>query len=111
MNKARTALALFFASAAIAIGAGEAGTVTFIDPLGGKNFGVIATAIINELVKLAVPILGIMVIWGGVQLMTAAGNEQKISSGRKTLTWAAVGFAVIISWELINELISDVLKG
>lgn len=109
MNKARTALVLFVSSAAMAFGAVNPQTITFSDPLGGKTFGDVATAIVKALVAIAIPILGIMVVWGGIQLMTAAGNEQKISEGRKTLTWAAVGFAIVISWELIQRLIKETL--
>jgi hypothetical protein len=120
VNKVQIALVLFASSVATAMGQGGTGgtggagggqTITFSDPLGGKTFGDVAKAIIDQLVLIAAPILGIMVIWGGIQLMTAAGNEQKISAGRKTLTWAAVGFAIIVGWQLISELISDILKG
>lgn len=39
----------------------------------------------------------IYLIWGGLQYLTAAGNEQQATKAKTTLTWAIVGLLLIIS--------------
>ena len=115
VNKARTALVLFFGSAATvfaAIGnppAGGGQTVTFTDPLGGKTFGDVAKIVVDVLVGFAIPILGIMIIWGAFQLITSGGDPSKISAGKKTLLWAVVGFAIVLLAKYIPAEIQTLL--
>ena len=84
--------------------------ITLPDPL-GKSFIAVATAIGNALTTIAIPIVAIMVIWGGFQIMTAGGSEEKISSGRKTILYAAIGFAVVLLASQIVPLINEILAG
>jgi len=55
--------------------------------------------VIEYLTTIAGPILVIMVICGAFSILTAGGNEQKITTGKKTITYAVIGFAIIlIGW-------------
>ena len=63
------------------------------------------------LLAIAAPICGIMVVWGGFQMITAGGNPEKFSSGKKTLLYAAVGFAVVVLASGAAQLIQSILKG
>lgn len=56
-----------------------------------------ANKIIDFLTVVAVPIMAIMVLYGGFQLVTAGGNPEKFKSGRTTVLYAAVGFVVILA--------------
>lgn len=38
----------------------------------------------------------ILVIWGGIKLITAGGDEKAVEAGRKTITFAIVGLVLII---------------
>jgi hypothetical protein len=76
-------------------------TITLIDPLkcklpGYEGFGCVAQAIINALFYISIPLVSVMVLIGGFQILTAAGDEEKFKTGRKTITYAVVGFAIII---------------
>ncbi len=53
-----------------------------------------------------------MAIIGGYQIMTAAGNETRAKDGRKTLTNALIGLAIVLlSYVIIQAVISFVTKG
>jgi len=58
----------------------------------------------------AVPLCAIMVLVGAFQMMTAGGDPEKFSNGRKTLMYAAIGFAVafiaIGAVDIIKSIIS-----
>jgi len=49
------------------------------------------------------------VLIGGFQMITAAGNAEKFSSGRKTILYAAIGFAVVLAAKAVVVLIKNIL--
>jgi hypothetical protein len=52
--------------------------------------------VIARLLQLAAPAVAIMALIGGFQMLFAGGNPQKFTDGRKTITYAVIGFVVII---------------
>jgi len=84
------------------------------DPLGcsgDKNGGLVCVLhnILSALRIIAVPIVSIMVIVGAFQILTAGGDEEKIKTGRHTITWAVVGFAIIFLAENVAGIIQSVI--
>jgi hypothetical protein len=76
-------------------------SITLINPLecklpGYEGFGCVAQAIINALFYISIPLVSIMVLIGGFQILTAAGNPEKFTKGRNTILYAVLGFAIII---------------
>jgi hypothetical protein len=95
-----------------------ADTVTLCDPLGtncaygNETFASVALNVTNFLFTyIAIPLATIMVLVGAFQMMTSAGDPEKFSQGRKTLIYAAIGFAVAILASGITSLITNVLTG
>jgi len=72
--------------------------ITLTDPLGGnETFVSVATAVAGFLFwDIAMPLSVIMVLVGAFQLMTSAGEPEKVSQGRKTILYAAIGFAIAL---------------
>jgi uncharacterized protein involved in exopolysaccharide biosynthesis len=62
------------------------------------------------LFQVAVPLTAVMALIGGFQMITSAGNPEKVSSGRKTLMWAAIGFAVVILAGGVVAIITNLLS-
>ena len=65
--------------------------------------------IINLLVKLAIVIAPILIIYAGFLYITAAGNEQTIQKAHRVLIWALIGLAVVILATGIPALIKEFL--
>lgn len=88
-------------------------TINFKDlsPFGscGKIDCVLAK-ILKLITYIAIPITSIMVLWGGFQILTAAGDPEKVKTGGKTVLYAAVGFAVILISSSIVSLVTDVIN-
>jgi len=74
---------------------GSGGT-TLLNPLGAATFAELVAAILRALFTLSIPIVSIMVMVGGYYILTAAGNEERLKTGRNTITYAVIGFAVIL---------------
>jgi hypothetical protein len=94
---------------------GGAGTVapTLVNPLGANcnNLTCPLTAVANFLFVIAIPLCGIIILIGGFQMMTAAGDPEKFSKGKKTLLYAVIGFAVILIAGSVATLIKNAFGG
>ena len=83
--------------------------------------GGIATWQEGDLIKRVVDILNfalglvglaavVVLIWGGIQYMTAGGDETKVESATKTITNALIGLAIVIlSGLIVNFVIGKII--
>lgn len=78
----------------------------YFDPNGAiqKSSGLPGTSVTNYVFNIISAILGILavvalvlIIYAGFTILTSAGNEEKISTGRSILLWAFVGLLIIFS--------------
>jgi len=54
----------------------------------------------------------IMVIYGGFQYITSAGNEEKATAGRQTLIYALIGLVIILlSFVIVTAVVNFINKG
>jgi len=67
------------------------------NPIGSENFDEVIQGVVGFLVPFGMAISVIMILYGGFQMMTSGGDPNKHGAGRKTLLWAAVGLAILIS--------------
>lgn len=86
-------------------------TPTLTNPLTTTDITVVLANFNVFLLAIAAPICGIMVVWGGFQMITSRGNPEKFSEGKKTLLYAAVGFVVIIFATSVVPLIKSIFGG
>lgn len=89
---------------------GQTGGLTIKNPLGTENVIDIINRILNYLIYISVPILALMILIGGFQILTARGEPGKITDGRKTITWAVVGFLVILISKGIALILLAIMK-
>ena len=86
------------------------GSITLLNPLGQQSFAGIVQAILAALFTLSIPIVAIMVMVGGYQILTAVGDEERLKTGRRTITYAVIGFAVILLANGVVSLIRSLLN-
>jgi hypothetical protein len=60
---------------------------------------------------LAAPVVGVMVLVGGFQLMASGGDPEKVKKGKNTIVYSAVGYAVILLATAVAAVIQDVVTG
>ena len=104
---------VFFTGIGVALAQGGTQAITLTDPLGGsETFSTVATNVANFLfVDIAIPLSVIMVLVGGFQMMTSAGEPEKISQAKKTITYAAIGFGIALVAGGITTLLKSILTG
>jgi hypothetical protein len=88
-------------------------TVKLSNPLVGNVTDV--NAIIGNIIKAATGVMGalvlLMIVWGGVTWLTAAGNPEKIKSGSNTIMWAILGAVVVLGSYLLLTAVLKALAG
>jgi len=63
------------------------------------------------LLKVVIPLVVIMIVWGGFMLMFSAGDPNKAQTGKKIITSAIVGAVIVFcGWLIINLLFSVLVK-
>lgn len=87
----------------------DSGSVVIVNPVGCGDFGCVADKIINSLLGIAIPIVAVMVLIGGFQIITAGGDPEKFKTGRKTVLYAVVGYAVILVAKGVRLIITSIL--
>lgn len=85
-------------------------TIDIPNPLGDKGIAEIIDVITDLLRVLAIGVGLIMVIWSGITIMTAGGSEEKVTKGKKMLTWTIIGVAIVISVDFIVGFIVELLS-
>ena len=80
----------------LAAGVGETTGIELKNPLGTKNIIQIINNVLNYLIYISVPILAIMILVGGFQILTSRDNPEKIKSGKTTITYAVIGFVIVL---------------
>jgi hypothetical protein len=57
--------------------------------------------LLNAVVKLAVPIAAIFIMWSGFLFVTAMGDPGKLETAKKTILWSLIGLAIVVgAWAL-----------
>ena len=79
----------------------------FQNPISSQTLPQLLENVLNFLFGLSMVILPIIILYGGILLLTAGGDPQKISKSRTILLWAVVAFAII----LLARGLPPVLRG
>ena len=66
------------------------------NPLEADSFEELILNIVDFLFNLAIPIMALMIIWGGFLFVTATGKEESIRQGKQLILWAIIGFIIIL---------------
>lgn len=67
--------------------------------------------LIKNIMGLAGTIGLVMFVWGGLLMMTAAGNKDQVGKGKETIVWAAIGIIVIFTSYALVSFILSIMSG
>ncbi|MBI3046276.1 MAG: hypothetical protein HYY86_01890 [Candidatus Harrisonbacteria bacterium] len=79
------------------------------NPLQANTFQELIGRVVNFLLAIGAPILVLMIIIGAFQIMTGAGNPENITKGRQTITYAIIGYALLLLSKGITLIIEQLL--
>ena len=89
---------------------GRTGVEVF-NPLRAQNVSDIITIVANYLFGIGGAVATVMVLVGAFQILTAAGDPKKFGDGKKTIIYAAIGYAILLLSGGVASLVANVLGG
>ena len=77
--------------------------------------GTDVSSIISIVIKSALGIIGaltlLMLVWGGFQWLTSAGNPEKVKMGTQTMVWAIIGVVLVFASYILLSTFTSYLTG
>lgn len=83
------------------------------NPLDSNGTGTLTdllTKIISYLTMISIPVITIMALYGGGQMLIAQDNEKKFQAGVGTLKHAAIGAAVVVLADGLLYIVQSILS-
>ncbi len=76
-------------------------------PGSGATLQDFIAVLIKIIQAIGIPILVICIIYAGYIIVTAGGNEEKVTKGKTWIFWTLIGAAIILSAQVIANLVYD----
>ena len=97
-------VAIMFLGAKIEEASAQIG-ITIKNPITTSDFAVIVEESLLWILSVAGVITIFMLVVGGIMYMTAGGDEQKVTTAKKVVTWTIIGLGlVLLSYSIITVL-------
>lgn len=84
-------------------------SITIPNPLKANNIPDLINNIVTYLIEIATIILPLVLIYAAYLLMTTGGDIEKAILGRKTITYAVVGYILILISKGVTMIIASIL--
>lgn len=85
--------------------------VSIPNPIACGDATCLITQVIRYILGIIAVIATLMFVWGGIMMLTSAGNADRVKKAKETLAWAAIGLVVILlSWTIIRFVISGLVN-
>ncbi|MEK9170526.1 MAG: pilin [Patescibacteria group bacterium] len=83
--------------------------ISISNPLGVSTFADLIAKINRWLIIIGAPILTLMILIGAFQIMFAGSTPDKVTEGRHTITYAIIGYGLLLISTGIAYIIKDIL--
>ena len=93
----------------LSMAATAVGTVEIPNPLKTNSIADLIDRIVTYLITIATIIFPLVIIYGAWQLLSTGGDIEKAIMGRKTITYAVIGYILILISKGITMIIADLL--
>ncbi|HNY36070.1 MAG TPA: pilin [Candidatus Pacearchaeota archaeon] len=77
------------------------------NPISAETFGDLISMVVKWILDMAMVLAPLVIVYGGLTYMTAAGDTSKVNQAKQIILYAAIGLILaLLAWSLI-----DILKG
>jgi len=84
--------------------------INLVNPLKtGQTIPTLLSRLFTALVYVAAFIAPVFIVWGAFQILTSAGNSEKLASGKKTILYTVLGFLLVLAAKGIVDIVKKVL--
>jgi len=85
--------------------------VEFVNPIDKDTVEEVITGIVDWVYKMALIVAPLMITVGAFYLITAAGDPERVNTGKKIITWTMIGIAVVLLATSVKLVIESLLGG
>ncbi len=84
-------------------------TTVIPDPLQMQGLGKLFERIVSAIYIILITILPLILIYGGIMLMTSGGAPEKVAQAKKIMLYAAIGLIIVLFARAIVPMIRHIL--
>ena len=78
---------------------------------GGEDLVESITTILNAIIGVLGLVCVVVIIVGGINYMTSAGDTEKVKKGRNTILYGLIGLVIcVLAFAIVNFVIGNILK-
>ncbi len=88
----------------------QAVTVTFTNPLATQDFRAFIDNILNIIFTVGLPLSVVMMLIGGILIVSAGGDQSQIEKGKKILFYTLVGLTLLFMARGLVELMDYLIR-
>jgi uncharacterized membrane protein len=100
-----TSVLAFLLSATLAFAQGSPGQ--FASPIGPQNFSGIINAIVDVVIEVGIVVIILAIIYSGYLFVTAQGNDEKISTAKKTFYYVIIGTIILLGARQLSVVLQN----
>ena len=89
---------------------GGSADIKGLNPLEITSITQLINKILEALTKLLIPVIIVMIVLSGFNMVMAQGNPEKVNKAGKMLLWVLVGAAVIIGAKALSDVLRNTVK-
>ena len=83
--------------------------IEFENPIQATSVQAVVSAIGNWLYAIAFALVPVMILVGAFYILTAAGNPERVNTGRNIIMWTIIGLGIVIISTGIMSLMKELL--
>lgn len=75
------------------------------NPLQVSDLNSFIVGLLNALLKIGIPVMTVFLVYSGLRLVMARGNEKELGDAKKNLLWVIIGIAILLgAWTIVKIL-------
>lgn len=79
------------------------------NPITADSFEIVISNIIDFIFNIAIVLVPLMVVIGGVMFLTSGGNLERVTQSKRILIWSIVGFLIVLLSKGILAMLESLL--
>lgn len=79
------------------------------NPINAETIDQLIKEVLQGVIKIAIPIIALAIIYSGFLFVSARGNEEKLTKAKDALLYTCIGAAILLGAWALAQLISETI--
>lgn len=77
---------------------------------GVQNVNAVLTGVLNMFLSIVGVLAMTMLVWSGIKYILSHGSQEAVTSAKKTLMWALIGFTIVLTGPIVVKYIVNLFQ-